>query len=169
MSMPSPAPAPASTMPTMAVIFGITLVALGVFAYFAPHMLGGGQAQPPAVVIINGDRYVAEGEAVRDPARPHAPTSLIPAGIGAVILLAGIASIVAPDSRKHAMHAAALASVLGSIGGMIPVMMRHNDTGEAAVMAGYLMTITSLFFLALCINSFVQARKDKEAGRVATA
>lgn len=155
---PATTPEP-SAMPTMAVIFGITLVALGLFAFQFPHMLGGGKLQPRGVVIIDGEHYIASGEVTREAATPQSPTSLIPAGIGAVILLAGIASIVTPESRKHAMHAAALAAVLGSIGGMIPVMMRNNDIGEAAVVSGYLLTVTSMFFLALCINSFVQARK----------
>lgn len=160
MSAPAPAATPEpSAMPTMAVIFGLALVSLGLFAFQFPFMLGGGKLHERAVVVIDGQRFIAEGEAAREPATPHSPTSLIPAGIGAILVLAGIASIVKPDARKHAMHAAAMASLLGSIGGMIPVMLRNNDPGEAAVVAGYLMTVTSMTFLALCINSFVQARK----------
>lgn len=173
MSAPASAPTtepPPSAMPTMAVIFGIILISLGLFAFLFPDMLGGGKKLPQVVLVDDkGVRWVAEGEVAREPAAAQSPTSLIPAGIGAVILLAGIASIVAPDSRKHAMHAAALAALLGSLGGLYPVYMHNNDTGQASVVSGYLMTVASMFFLSLCINSFVTARRDREATPVPTA
>ncbi len=160
MSMSTPVPAPTaepSTMPTMAVIFGITLIATGLFAYQNPILFGTGK------IMMNGDYVVVdkEGHAIREDPTPHAQTSLAPAIIGAVILAAGIVSIVAPNAQKHAMHAAALAALLGTIGGLIPVKMRENDTAEAAVMVGWIMTLTSLLFMSLCINSFIKARQAK--------
>ncbi|MBA4190384.1 MAG: hypothetical protein C0467_20545 [Planctomycetaceae bacterium] len=164
MSMPAPAaPAEPSTMPTMAVIFGITLIATGVFAYQTPMLFGTGK------FMMNDGHFVvdAQNQAIREAPTPHAMTSLAPAVIGAVLLAAGLVSIVAPGAQKHAMHAAALAALLGTIGGLIPVKMRENDTAEAAVMVGWIMTLTSLLFMALCINSFIKARKAREAGIVA--
>ncbi|VTT97555.1 Uncharacterized protein OS=Chloracidobacterium thermophilum (strain B) GN=Cabther_B0647 PE=4 SV=1 [Gemmataceae bacterium] len=161
MSMPSPAPveSPSSTMPTMAVLFGITLVALGLFAYLSPALIGTGKvAMHDGHVVVDANEQV-----VREAPAPHAPTSLAPAAIGAVILLVGIVSIAAPNARKHAMHLGAMAGLLGTIGGLVPVMLRNNDTAEAAVRVGWMMTLASLFFLALCINSFVQARVARSA------
>jgi len=149
-------------MPTMAVIFGITLIAVGVFAYIEPGLFGTGK-----VLTNNGQIVVNDGMILREPPAAGAVTSLAPAAIGAIILLAGIVSIASPDSRKHAMHAAAMAALLGTIGGLVPVYMRQNDTLEAAVVVGWMMTLCSLFFLALCVNSFILARKEKEAGVVA--
>lgn len=161
MSAPSPVPAesPSSTMPTMAVLFGITLVALGLFAYLEPSLIGEGKE------MMNDGQIVkdANDRVLREPPAAHAPTSLAPAAIGAVILLVGIVSIAAPNARKHAMHLGAMAGLLGTLGGLMPVMLRHNDTAETAVRVGWMMTLASLFFLALCINSFVQARLAKTA------
>lgn len=161
MSMPVPTPAPApeaSTMPTMAVIFGITLVATGLFAYQNPLLFGTGK------LVTNNGQVVVQGDTVfREPPAAHAPTSLAPAAVGLVLLAAGIISIVSPGASKHAMHAAAAASLLGAIGGFVPVMMRHNDVEEAAVMVGWIMSVTSLLFLALCINSFIVVRKGAVA------
>jgi hypothetical protein len=70
---------------------------------------------------------------------------------------------VAPNARKHAMHAGAMASLLGALGGFVPIYKRNNDTFEAAVVVGYSLVVISMLFLALCINSFVQARKAREA------
>jgi len=158
MSTPATAPEPApSAMPTMAVIFGITLISTGIFAYLDPDLFGAGK-----IVLNDGHVVHHNGVVLRESATPRAPTSLIPAGFGAVLLLAGIISIAAPNMRKHAMHGAAGAALLGMLGGLVPVMMRNNDSDEAAVVVGWILALCSLFFLALCVNSFVQARKDKE-------
>lgn len=159
MSMPAPVESPSSTMPTMAVLFGITLITLGAFAYMEPSLIGEGKEKMhDGHVVVSADGHV-----LRDPPAVNSPTSLAPAGIGAILLLVGIASIAAPNARKHAMHLGAVAGLLGTIGGLVPVMLRHNDTAEVAVRVGWMMTLASLFFLALCINSFVQARLAKPA------
>lgn len=161
MSTHSPAPveSPSSTMPTMAVLFGVTLITLGVFAYALPSLIGEGkQKTHDGQVLVDAD-----GVVLRDPPAVHAPTSLAPAGVGAILLLVGIVSIAAPNARKHAMHLGAMAGLLGTIGGLMPVMLRNNDIAETAVRVGWMMTLASLFFLALCINSFVQARLAKPA------
>ncbi len=159
MTVPTPAPAPeASTMPTMAVIFGITLMATGLFAYQNPLLFGTGK-----LITNNGQVVVQDDTVFREPPAEHAPTSLAPAAVGLILLAAGIISIMSPGASKHAMHAAAAASFLGSVGGFIPVMMRHNDVAEAAVMVGWIMSVCSLLFLALCNNSFRVVRNNAVA------
>jgi hypothetical protein len=130
-------------MPTLSIMFGVVLTALGLVAYFNPEPLGTGKGgEPPKV---------------------HAGTSLTPAAVGAVLLLAGVVAHAAPGMRKHAMHAAAAVSLLGTIGGLVPVVLRNFAFGEVAVKVGLGMSVLSAIFLALCVNSFVQVRKARAA------
>src|ERR1051325_3770664 len=128
-------------MPTLSVMFGAILTALGLVAYFNPAPLGVGQDGQPAVA-------------------GH-PAGLSPVGVGAILILAGVASMAAPNTRKHAMHAAAAVSLLGTIGGLIPVILRSFRFEEVAVKVGLGMSVFSAIFLAMCVNSFIQARKAR--------
>ena len=73
-----------------------------------------------------------------------------------------MASLAAPGTRKHAMHLAAAASLLGTVGGLVPVVLRNFRFEEVAVKVGLGMAVLSAVFLALCVNSFVQARKARQ-------
>ena len=145
-----------STMPTIAVMFGIILFALGVVAFNHPGKFGFGK-----------HHVLPNGKPIYDPAIPGAPTSLIPAVLGIILIGSGALAMAKPETRKHAMHAAAAAGLLGAVGGLVPVMLRNGDTHEAAVKVGYILTVTSMIFVALCINSFVQARAARKAGETA--
>ena len=133
-------------MPTLSVMFGVVLTALGLVAYFNPEPLGVGKDGLPAT--------------------PGHPTSLFPVAVGGVLLLAGVASTLAPGVRKHAMHLAAVAGLLGAVGGLVPVVMRNFNVAEVAVKVGLVMAVCSAIFLALCVNSFVQARVLRKAPAV---
>jgi hypothetical protein len=124
-------------------MFGIVLSGLGAMAYAMPDLLGVGKDGAPPTV--------------------GSPTSLSPAGIGALLILAGAVSLAAPGARKHAMHLAAVGGLLGTIGGLVPVILRNFQFAETAVKVGLLMSLLSLCFLALCIKSFVDARKARQA------
>jgi hypothetical protein len=124
-------------MPGYALIFGGLLTILGVIAYTAPDLLGGG--------------------------KPYQISALSPAFIGGPILLAGLLSLLAPNARKHAMHAAAVFALLGTVGGIVPVILRRFDLAETAVKVGLGMTVLSAIFLVLCVNSFIQARRARAA------
>ena len=130
-------------MPTLSFMFGVILCALGLVAYFNPAPLGVGKDGLPAT--------------------PGHPTSLSPVAIGAILLIAGIVSMAKPGARKHAMHLAAAASLLGTVGGLIPVVLRKFDFAEVAVKVGLGMSVFSAIFLAMCVNSFIQARKARKA------
>ena len=130
-------------MPTLSVMFGVILTALGLVAYFNPAPLGVGKDGLPATA-------------------GH-PTSLSPVAIGAILLLAGIVAMAKPAARKHAMHLAAVAGLLGTIGGLVPVILRKFNFEEVAVKVGVGMAVFSAIFLAMCVNSFIQARKARMA------
>lgn len=92
------------------------------------------------------------------------PTALIPAAFGLVLLILGIVARD-PAKRKHAMHGAAMIGVLGVLGtasGMIKFV--RMATGETvarpqAVVAQAAMFVLCLVFVALCVKSFIDARR----------
>lgn len=125
-------------MPTLSVMFGIILTALGTVAYFNPAPLGVGK---------NGE-----------PATPGHPSALSPVAVGLILIAAGVISMKGKDARRHAMHAASAVAFLGTVGGLVPVILRKFNFQEVAVKVGLGMAVFSAIFLALCVNSFVQIR-----------
>lgn len=91
-------------------------------------------------------------------------TALIPAFLGVLIVIAGW---LARDEKKrrHAMHAAAalgLIGFIGSIGGVVPAfqyMTGSEIARPAAAVSRAIMSLLSLAFLILCVNSFIRARQ----------
>src|SRR5262245_20917146 len=130
-------------MPTISVMTGILLTALGLVAYLNPAPLGVGKDGLPAT-------------------SGH-PTSLSPVGVGVLLILCGVISMAKPGARKHAMHLAAAVALVGTIGGLIPVVLRNFNFEEVAVKVGIGMSVLSALFLAMCVNSFIQARKARKA------
>jgi hypothetical protein len=124
-------------MPLYAIVFGSLLTALGAVAYFSPDLLAGGNA-----------RQISAAS---------------PAFVGIPIILTGLAVLMNPALRKHAMHGAALLGLLGTVGGLVPVFLRKFDTTQTAVLVGLGMSALSAAFLALCIKSFIDARKARQS------
>jgi len=95
-------------------------------------------------------------------------TALIPAFAGILFIICG-AVAMNPGARKHAMHAAAALSLLGFAGTVMGVIKLIQWAGgttparPAAVVSQSIMALLCLGFLALCINSFIQARRAREA------
>ncbi|MCE9531076.1 MAG: hypothetical protein K8T89_08120 [Planctomycetes bacterium] len=122
-------------MAPFALLFGGLLIGLGLIGYLKPEMLG------------SFDKI--------------SPTALIPAFIGALILIAGIVTILKPTLKKHMMHVAALAGVFGVIGGFMPMNRSGFDFSKASAVTGILMTSLSVIFVTLCVKSFIDARKAR--------
>ncbi|MDA7979847.1 MAG: hypothetical protein MPJ50_13850 [Pirellulales bacterium] len=101
-------------------------------------------------------------------------TAFIPAGFGIVI---GICGALASKEhlRKHAMHGAATIGLLGLIGGAvmgIRGLMKEPEAGAPeqsgipfATQMQLWMAAVCLVFVALCVLSFIQARKAQQAGQ----
>ncbi|MGL4419994.1 MAG: hypothetical protein ACRCZF_04960 [Gemmataceae bacterium] len=96
------------------------------------------------------------------------PTALIPAFLGGFLVLCGILAAALPNLRKHVMHFAAMLGLLGFFGGFAPLIRqaaKGNDfdpTGPAAI-NGLIMAVVCAVFVGLCVRSFIQARKAREA------
>lgn len=122
---------------------GLALIALGITGY------------------ING---------APDPVTKELPkTALIPAYFGGVLLLAAVIVILKESLRKHVMHVAALAGLIGVVGGFMPVyrqtMVKNLpfDASAPAVRSGIIMSVICLIFVVLCVKSFIDARRSRAA------
>jgi drug/metabolite transporter (DMT)-like permease len=95
------------------------------------------------------------------------PTALIPAAIGAVLMLCG-ALAFSDKLRKHVMHLAAMVGLLGAIGGFMPLQrqLKNSDTFDPlkpSAISGELMILICVVFVGLCVRSFIAARKARQA------
>ena len=94
-------------------------------------------------------------------------TALIPAYLGLALVLLGLLAF--KDSlRKHVMHAAAALGLVGLLasGGRLAARLAGGGTLDRAALASGGMALLCAVFVALCVNSFVQARRARaRAGR----
>ena len=97
-------------------------------------------------------------------AETQSPTALIPAGFGVLLIVLGF--LARKESlRKHVMHAAAL---IGLIGFLVPGYMVVSSLlnpppvpRQAAQIAQGVMSVACLAFVALCVKSFIDARRAR--------
>lgn len=95
-------------------------------------------------------------------------TALIPLAFGLLLLVCG-ALARQEARRKHAMHAAAVLGLLGFLGplrvlpGMVALLRGAFVPHRAAVVDQLAMMVVCGVFLALCIRSFVAARRARAA------
>ncbi len=92
-------------------------------------------------------------------------TALIPAGFGAVAIGLGVLA-KQEKFRMHAMHGSALLGLLGFFGSVrglskLPAVLSGGDVERpAAVVAQSLMAVLSAGYVALCVRSFIAARRS---------
>ena len=103
---------------------------------------------------------------------PRSLTALIPLAFGSLLEVSG-ALALRPELKKHAMHAASLIALLGTLGsaaGAFRFAQMLTGTPAArpvAVMAQTAMFVVCAVLLALCVRSFRQARARREAAGAA--
>jgi lysylphosphatidylglycerol synthetase-like protein (DUF2156 family) len=100
-------------------------------------------------------------------------TALIPAFLGLPLVVAGV--LARREAwRRHAMHAAALLGMLGVLGSLrgalkLPALLAGAEVARPAAVAAQAITaLLCLVFVALCVRSFVNARRERtirERGR----
>jgi hypothetical protein len=124
-------------MPTLALVFGSLLVFLGVGFSYATDNLG---------------------------------TALIPAYVGLLLIVLGFLAQRVPPARKHAMHFAALLGLLGTAGGLgmgvgkvVKIVQGENVERPLAAYEQVAMGVLCLIFFALCLKSFIDARRNRLA------
>ncbi|MGH8047034.1 MAG: hypothetical protein ACREKL_07285 [Chthoniobacterales bacterium] len=113
------------------------------------------------LAVIAVGFYVATGS--------KAPTALIPAGFGLLLIVCGIIGLAKPALRMHAMHGSALLGLIGAGAGLgmslpkLPDIIAEVFGQHAAVWEKLAMGVISLVFLGLCVKSFVDARRARKA------
>ena len=109
--------------------------------------------------------FVAYGMGAQTGTAERSPTALIPAGFGALLLLLGFGALIRPLARKHFMHAAAAVALLGTLGGLGMFAARFPSRGFMLATCSMLtMGLLCALLLALCIRSFIAARRARESG-----
>jgi hypothetical protein len=94
-------------------------------------------------------------------------TALIPAFIGAVLLVLGLLG-GKENLRKHVMHAALLVGLLALLGTFrgllnLPAAVDGTAARPGAVFAQAATAVLSLIYLALGVRSFIAARRARTA------
>jgi hypothetical protein len=95
----------------------------------------------------------------------QAPTALIPGGFGVVLLILGVLAL-REKLRMHAMHGAVMVGLLGFIAATvraIQVAMSENFAPGRAFAMVICMALTCGVFVALCVKSFIDARRRRKA------
>ncbi len=143
-------------MTNQTLICGLALIVIGVFGY------------TKGLETADND-YAAQVEAQKSdpdivPVKKNVNTALIPAAFGGLLILCAIGVIVKPDLRKHIMHLAAIIGVLGLVGGFVPLIRAGDfDVFKPAARNGLLMALICAIFVYFCVQSFIEARKAREA------
>jgi len=97
-------------------------------------------------------------------------TALIPAGFG--VFFGALAAVARRESaRKHAMHAVALFALAGFLMtvrsfGALPDALSGGPTprGPGAVYSQAAFAVLSGILLAMCVRSFIAARRARQVG-----
>lgn len=124
-----------SKMPLITIGYGSMLIIIGVVGYFA-----------------TGQSSI---------------TALIPAILGFIAEICGVLALK-EHLLKHAMHGAAMVGLLGVLGTLrvlpqIPSLLDGSAERPAAVLAQGLTLVLSAIFVGLCVRSFIEARRAREA------
>jgi hypothetical protein len=133
-------------VPVVSVVFGILLITLGVWGYW-----GGALGLWSPLGFPAPEKLSA--------------TALIPGAVGILLAVCGLLAF--KESRlKHAMHTAAMVGLLGFLAAGSRLLMVLIGKGKIEGVGGVsLATMTLLcgIFVALCVNSFIQARRRRAA------
>lgn len=90
-------------------------------------------------------------------------TALIPAFFGLLLVVLGFLAR-GESMRKHAMHAAAAVALVGFAGALVPLLRTPAETRSAVALYSQLaMVVLTGIFVALCVKSFIEARKARRA------
>jgi hypothetical protein len=121
-------------VPVLTILFGILLTALGLWGRFGTEQ---------------GAKSI---------------TALIPAFVGAPLIVLGLLALK-ESLLKHAMHAAAVVGLLGLLGAAGDVVRRLKGDGIGGASGFSVLAMLALCaaFVALCVNSFIQARRRRRA------
>ena len=94
-----------------------------------------------------------------------APTALIPAAVGLLLLVLGFLARN-ERMRKHAMHVAVIVGLLGFLaaaGRLIAALAKGVTPAPLAAFSLGAMAVLTAIFVVLCVRSFINARRQRLA------
>jgi hypothetical protein len=98
----------------------------------------------------------------------HAPTALIPAALGVLLIASGLVARNA-RARMHAMHAAVLVALVGALGCLpgvfrLPALLAGQPVARPVAVASQCITfVLCAAFVVVAVRSFIQARRSRAA------
>ena len=119
-----------------------------------------------AITIVFGVLFIVLGVGGFVLTGSEHKTALIPAAFGIAYVICGLLARK-DEMRKHAMHAAAMLGVIG-FAATVPGVIKFAKMigGEqieqpAAAISKTIMCVLSTVFVALCVRSFIAARRNR--------
>jgi hypothetical protein len=135
-------------VPVVSVVFGLLLIALGIWGYW-----GGALGLWAPLGLTPPERLSG--------------TALIPAYFGTALVVLGLLAFK-ENRLKHAMHGASVVGLLGLVAAGGRLVATGNVTGVGGISL-LTMSLLCAVFVALCVNSFVQARRRRRAASASTS
>ena len=121
-------------MPSTAIISGALLIFIGIAGY--------------VFSLVDGNTSV---------------TALIPAAFGLLLAIFGFVAKSNENLRKHLMHAAVLVALVGFLIPAVRLFRQMSDIEiSLAVLSQAAMALVCLFFVILSVQSFVNARCNRQ-------
>jgi len=114
------------------------------------------------LTIGYGGLLIAWGIAVSLLSGSNSVTSFIPSIMGVPILISGLMTNLQPEKKKLWMHIAVAFGLLCALGGT-RFFMVMSDGLDYASSSMLMMFLTGSAYTALCVRSFIEARKAREA------
>jgi hypothetical protein len=150
--------------PVLAIPFlvGVLLLAIGMSGLHSRPM--------PAVTFLFAVLLLAVGLGGFVASQSHALHALIPAALGALLLVCAAVGRNA-KARMHAMHAAVLLALLGFLGGLpgvfrVPALLTGTSTvPPVAVVSRSATAVLCLAYVVVAVRSFIQARRNRLAAQ----
>lgn len=120
----------------------------------------------PVITMVVGILLVLIGLSGYGLSDAPSKTALIPTFFGIPVIICGMLALK-EKFLKHAMHAAAVLGVLGflaPLGRIIPTAIKGDFAFDLGGFCLVGMALVSGIFVLLCVKSFIDVRKAREAG-----
>ncbi|MFH5806750.1 hypothetical protein [Alienimonas sp. DA493] len=95
----------------------------------------------------------------------RSPTSFIPGAFGLILIVCGLIARTGLRALKIAMHVAAVVGLIGFLAGAgrLGMVLAKGGGSTLGIVSLGAMAVICAVFLALCVKSFRDARKRREA------
>ena len=156
---------PGSPMAKVTILVSMILIAIGVIGYVGTPV-GDDSSNAGEVSEVASEQADSQDSGTDKKPKKRSITALIPSFVGLVMLLFGGLALK-ENFRKHAMHGAATIGLLGFLAGASRVASglgkAFGDEPPNWRSFGFVtaMTLVCAVFVALCFNSFMEARRER--------